>query len=419
MSNVSVSDLVSSARAGKGWSRQELADATGYSAVMIAKIESGERVPDERRIPRLAQALGLESAALAQAVNRSDRRKSGAPKLVDGMRLAKQNGDRATSLKSRAEDLKRQADQAAAELDERVREFDHAVVVPVAGLLPRIKDLPADVIAHGEVEPDHSEPEFSGALENAQTTTSRSIYALLQAGVLGNGVTSMATGAPTAALATGASIASAASSAAIGTLVDVAATSVNAGAMGRAATAGMGVATGTRALTPIVVFPVLAAATAAALASGGRLLAKQQSIQRQIDEAEENFDKNAEVVRRFVGRASSIGEVLSVAVMASRYHRRTIEGGAPASGEIAWPELDPRVQASVRRLAEIMLAGFTAVALPIGMNLTEGVTEEWTSPQTPDAESVPRLSPALEVGPEAENEYIDYVIRQALAQVAR
>lgn len=420
MPNLSFAELISRGRAAKGWSRKQLADATGYSAVMIAKIESGERVPDEQRIPGLAQALGIDVYELKQAASRSDRRKSGAPKIVDGMKLAKQNGERANRLKARAEHLKRDADRTAKQLDEKVREFDLAVVGPFSALLSRVADIPEDAMVHATVEPHQPNPEFSTSFKTAQLKTSKSIYALMGAGVLGDGAGApIGGGAPTATLVTVASIATVSVGAAISGLADVASRSARAATIARLAAPVLGVAAGTGVITGIVVLPVVAAAAGAALGSGGRLLAKQMLIQKQIEDAESDFDENAQVVQKFVSRASNISEILTVAVLASRHHTRTIENAVPEDREIGWPALDVTAQGSMRRMAEIMLACLTVIGLPIGLNLAQAAPEDALNADVVDEGSVPQIEPALGVGLDLENEFIDYVIEEAFAQVAR
>src|SRR4051812_24792826 len=106
MSGSTLGELVSGGRASKGWSRRQLAEETGYSTVMIAKIESGERAPDAQRIADLARALGINEHELRAAATRTDGRRPGGTKIVDGLKLAKLNRDHALELKARAERLR-------------------------------------------------------------------------------------------------------------------------------------------------------------------------------------------------------------------------------------------------------------------------------------------------------------------------
>lgn len=426
MPESSVAELVSRARAAKGWSRQQLADATGYSAVMIAKIESGDRLPDEQRIPKLADQLDLDAVGLKEAAGRADRRKSGAPKIVDGMKLAKRNGDRASRLKGRAEHLKRDADQTAVELDAKVRDFDLAVVGPISSLLSRVSDVPEDALVPAKIELYKPNPEFSTSLTTAQQKTSKSIYALMNAGVLGNGAGAQnAAAAPTTALVTVAGIAAASADAAISDVADVASRSAAAGVVARitypalGGVPALGIAAGTGLVMGLVVLPVVAAAAGAAIGSGGRLLAKQMAIQRDIEDAERVFDENAKVVREFISRASKVSEILTFAVLASRHHTRTIESALPEDREVAWSALNTSAQSSIRRVAEILLASVTVIGLPIGLNLEQAAPPDAFTAADVNEDPMPQVEPVLGVGPESANQFIDYVIDEAFAQVAR
>ena len=152
MLDQSVGDIVASRRADLGLSRQELASRVGYSAVMIAKIESGDRVPDPKRVPQLAHELGIDEAQLVEAVAQAARKKAATPKIVDAMKLARQNSERASALRARAERLKHDADAAARELDEKTHEFDRGVVAPVSELLARVTGMPEAVVFPNSVE---------------------------------------------------------------------------------------------------------------------------------------------------------------------------------------------------------------------------------------------------------------------------
>jgi ribosome-binding protein aMBF1 (putative translation factor) len=48
------------ARVGKGWSREEWAEASGYSMSALCKWEAGHHIPRLRVLIDLAQALGYE-----------------------------------------------------------------------------------------------------------------------------------------------------------------------------------------------------------------------------------------------------------------------------------------------------------------------------------------------------------------------
>lgn len=182
------------------------------------------------------------------------------------------------------------------------------------------------------------------------------------------------------------------------------------------AAGGLGIAGGTALLTGLVALPVIAAVAGAVLASGGRILEKQKSIEQKIQQAETDFEANEVIVRRFVTRAGRINEILTVALLAARNHRRTIERALPDQGALAWSELE---QASVRRVAEIVLACLTVLALPIGMNLKQGAPKDAMQAEIVDENSVPQIAPELDAGGELENEFIDYAIEQSFSQVAR
>lgn len=61
-------DTIKGAREGKGWSRQQLADAVGYSLNAIADIESGKITrPSTEKRHKLADVLGVSADALLEA----------------------------------------------------------------------------------------------------------------------------------------------------------------------------------------------------------------------------------------------------------------------------------------------------------------------------------------------------------------
>ena len=425
MSNRSPGEVLAEARKSLGWSQAKLAETLGFSTVLISKIESGVRTPSEAFIQALASHLPEKAEAVQEAAGseaHSDKRVSGGLKVVDAMTLAKKNGERANRLRTRAENAKRSADEVAQLLDEKVKEFDREVVDPFARLVARVADLPEDVIVHAYVSPTDANPEFSDALKDAQLKTSKSIFALLGAGVLGSGSgAAVGAGAATATYLTVASIAAASTGAAISGLSGAAATSATLAAIGGGSLAagGLGIAGGTALLTGIVALPVIAAVAGAVLASGGRILEKQKAVEQKIQQAETDFDANEVIVGTFVTRAGRINEILTVALLAARNHRRTIERELPDQGDVAWSELDPSQQASVRRVTEIVLACLTVLALPIGMNLKQGAPIDALHAEIVDESSVPQIAPELETGREHENEFIDYAIEQSFSQVAR
>jgi hypothetical protein len=101
-------------------------------------------------------------------------------------------------------------------------------------------------MVHATVEPHQPNPEFSTSFKTAQLKTSKSIYALMGAGVLGDGAGGpIGGGAPTATLVTVASIATVSVDAAISGLADVASRSVGAATIARLAAPVLGVAAGT------------------------------------------------------------------------------------------------------------------------------------------------------------------------------
>lgn len=420
MLTLPVSELISRGRADKGWTRQQLADATDYSAVMIAKIESGERAPDPRRIPKIAEELGIDAGELMRAAGRSDRRKSGAPTVADAIKLANHNGRRANMLAASAEHLVRDADRTARELDKKVREFDLTVVRPISILLSRVTDIPEDAIVHADVGSDQPNPEFSRSLKTAQLQTGKSIHTLMMAGLLGGGAgDAVGRGAATAPYMTMAGLAMASASVAISGLSGVACTL--AGISLRAA-GGMGVTTATRLRTHVVRTRVEMATGKAACEVGGRTLTTQQSIRRELEIAESEFAQDFDDVRKFVSRASSVSEMLTVALIAFRSHKPAIENAVPDGREIAWPALSTSAQASIRRMADIMLACLMVLALPITLNWSRAAPEDALGTPAIHEDSALQNELGYEVGAELselENEFIDYVIQEAFAQVAR
>lgn len=424
--NLSTGETLAEARKSLGWSQAKLAETLGFSTVLISKIESGARAPSEAFISALASHLPEKAKALQEATSseqQSDRRRSGNLKIVDAMKLAKQNGERASRLKSRVEHVKLEADEIAQLLDEKVKEFDRDVVYPFSRIASRISGMPTDVIAHAQGQPSPSNPGLSNALEAAQLTTSRSVFSLLGAGVLGGGAgAAVGAGAASATYMTVASIATASTGAAISSLSGAAATSATLAAIGGGSLAagGLGIAGGTALLTGLVALPVVATVAGAVLASGGRILEKQKSVEQRIQRAESDFEENAVVVRRFVLRASRINEILTVALLAGRNHLRGLEQAFPGGEEhFEWSTFDTATQSSVRRIAEIVLAGLTVLALPIGMHLKQGAPLGAMHAEIIDESSVPQIAPELEAGLELENDFVDFAIEQSFSQVAK
>ena len=218
-----------------------------------------------------------------------------------------------------------------------------------------------------------------------------------------------------------ASIATASTGAAISGLSGAAATSATLAAIGGGSLAagGFGIAGGTAMLTGIVALPVIAAVAGAVLASGGRILEKQRSVEAKIEQAETDFEVNEAIVRRFIGRAGRINEILTVALLAARNHRRTIERALTDEVDVEWTSLDDSEQAAVRRVAEIVLACLTVLGLPIGINLKQGAPQNAMFAEIVDENSIPQIAPELEAGLKLENEFIDYAIEQALSQIIR
>ena len=423
--NRSAGEILAEARKSLGWSQAKLAETLGFSTVLISKIESGVRAPSEAFIQALSSHLPEKAEAVQEAVGSEtdvDKRKTGRLKVIDAMKLAKKNGDRANQLKARTENVKRGADEIAQLLDEKVKQFDRDVVDPFSRIMSRVADLPADVIVHAETQPSQANAEFSEALNAAQLKTGKSIFSLLGAGVLGSGAgAAVGAGAATATYMTVASIATASTGAAISGLSGAAASSATLAALGGGSLAagGLGIAGGTALLTGLVALPVIAAVAGAVLASGGRILEKQVSIEQKIDQAETEFEANEVIVRRFVMRAGRINEILTVALLAARNHQRIIERELPDQGDLSWSELDASKQASVRRAAEIVLACLTVLALPIGMNLKQGAPQDAMNAEIIDENSVPQIAPELDAGRDLENDFIDFAIEQSFSQVAR
>ena len=124
---VVVAELRKSLRLGPA----KLAETLGFSTVLISKIEGGVRAPSEAFIQALRSHLPENAEAIQEVVGsdaQADKPGGGSLKIVDAMKLAKKNGDRANRLKARAEHTEREADDVAQVLDEAVREFDSQVL---------------------------------------------------------------------------------------------------------------------------------------------------------------------------------------------------------------------------------------------------------------------------------------------------
>ena len=121
MDSKSAAELVVEARKQFGWSQAKLAETLGFSTILISKIEAGARVPSEAFIQAMATHLPSDAEAIRNAASaeaQPDGRKSASLKIVDAIKLAKANGDRAARIKTKAQGLQREADVAARQLDE-------------------------------------------------------------------------------------------------------------------------------------------------------------------------------------------------------------------------------------------------------------------------------------------------------------
>jgi len=146
------------------------------------------------------------------------------------------------------------------------------------------------------------------------------------------------------------------------------------------------------------------------------------TVRSSESEAESEFAQDVDDVRKFVSRASSVSEMLTVALIAFRTHKPAIENAVPDGREIAWPALNTSAQASIRRMADIMLAYFMVLALPITLNWSREAPEDALGTPAIHEDSALQNELRYEVGAELselENEFIDYVIQEAFAQVAR
>jgi transcriptional regulator with XRE-family HTH domain len=72
--DISLGQRVKRVRAARGWTLEELADASGVSRAMISKIERGEASPTAAVLARLAGGLGVTLASLF-----TDATRDGAP----------------------------------------------------------------------------------------------------------------------------------------------------------------------------------------------------------------------------------------------------------------------------------------------------------------------------------------------------
>lgn len=61
-----IGERIKNARTGAGMSQAELADKAGLSQSMISRIEQGQRDTPLSTFRRIAEALGLDPAALLQ-----------------------------------------------------------------------------------------------------------------------------------------------------------------------------------------------------------------------------------------------------------------------------------------------------------------------------------------------------------------
>ena len=429
MTDPSPGELLAETRKELGLTQARFAEMLGVSTVLISKLESGARAPSAAFLRTLDAHLPDRAVAVraaADALRRGEGRAGGGVKIVDAMRLAKQNAERARRLRSRADQIQEETNAAARLLDEKVEEFRREVFGPAAALLTRISDLPEEsLLSPSPARPDRDST-LSQEFDEAQRRTSRNVFALLDAGALGGGPDPA--GVATTTYMTIAGLAFASTGAAISGLSARSATSATAATLtaiggGSLSAGGLSIAGATAVLTGIIGAPVVLAAASALVASGGRILERQRAEEQRIRGAEEAFGANEAVLRRFTARAGRITEILTVAILATRNHRRILENAVPGARAVAWSSLDEPARASVRRVLEIALACVTVLSLPIGMTLKQGAPSEGQGVPPLDDTDVPALDrvldPRLESGPDLTNEFIDFAIEESFTQIAK
>jgi len=389
METKSPGEVLAEIRRGLGWTQARLAQELGFSTVLIAKIEGGERLPSQKFLDAMSERLPDEASVLRSVAASTDQ--NGRRQPATGLHGKSLFNDRLSHLQTRAEGLQQVVREATTTVDRQAGEFEE-MAGRFAQLMSRIPDFPEDVIVLADDSESGAISEFSRVFADAQAKTSRTTYDQISA----NGADAIAAITLNHALVVGLAATGVAAATIAGASSRPNLTRGLAG-MDRGATVGL-VASGL--LLGIVV--------AERIAAHDLKRTKQELAERQLTQAESLFAANEPVVEQFATRVTRISEVLSFAIIAARNRLDEIEQAMVADHGVVWGNIDHATQGSIYRVAQIIRACFGLLSLPIGLS---------TSPTREDGDppDVVRLDP----GDAKQNAFVDASIEELLSQIAR
>ena len=420
--NRSAGRLLADARQARNWRQKDLAEVLGYSVVLISKIEGGNRAMSDRFLEGVRDHLPEAYNEIRSVAEAEKRAKKSTPKIVDALRLTKENVSRGKKLRKQFDTDTANASRIEEALATWTRKFHSEVVDAALQLLARVQRLPESLISHGEALGSDMDSEFALKLDEAQIKTSRSIFALISAGLLGfSGGSALGAGAAGGAYSAVAGIASASTGTAIASLSGAAASSATLAALGGGSLAagGLGMAGGTAVLAGIVAVPILLVTAGAITAHGPRMLEKQVKTARELDEAERIYAANREITSLFVDRAEKVIGLLNVACAAGRVHSEVVESVMGDVEAVDWEALPEAAQHSLERLAELMVGGLTLLALPIRVNAKVEDFRDQVAIAAANEQTLPDHMVTFEHLPKVESDYTDYAIEELRRVVIR
>jgi len=296
-----------------------------YSEDMVKKIERGERpiAPDHLHV--YSQLLfgkpagpGLQQLQDACEVGR---RRDSKPALFKATTLAHENAVRAKKIDEDNGTLTALLRAAAEKLEDSAKRGQALLVTITESIRDSEEGQKSAIDALNKIaEPPPQQHEGSTtspeeALRGHRSRLAGDLAGLLgRAGAAGAGGAAAGAGAAAVTFATVSALATASTGTAISVLSGAAASSATLAWLGGGALAagGAGVAGGVAVLTSIVGVFAAAAAGAALIGAGPRMLEKQNKVSVELVRREEDQRFNTEVISRFVSRAAIIDSIVTV-----------------------------------------------------------------------------------------------------------
>ncbi|KQT01263.1 hypothetical protein ASG23_06730 [Cellulomonas sp. Leaf395] len=363
-----------------------------YTEAMVRKIEHGDRPINPKHVGVFAQLLfgpklkdsGQRRLEQADAMGRD--RKS-APAFVAAGSVMRSNAERLKKVNEQNKALEELLRGALSKMESNAKR-GAALMDSITTEIAKGNGLGAaralDEIAR-EKDRAPASSEAEAALRGYRSGLAKDLSGLL-GGLGAGGVGGAVAGGGVAALtfASVSALATASTGAAISTLSGAAATSATLAWLGGGTLAGgaAGMAGGIAVLTGIVGIVAAAGVAVVLVGTGPRMLSKQREQAAELERIERNHTRNADVIARFVNRASIVDGIVTV--------------GEIRVDTIKNLDGDSKYEA----LAKILVALATVMALPL------------TPIKNPDAEG------ELFDGKPADAQFVDLALSQARREIS-